>query len=542
VGELVHDLAKGADLIETHISWVLLGRTTVLKLKKPVNLGFLDFSSLEKRRLACESEVVLNQRLSDGVYQRVVAIERGAGGVHTVVDYPNGDRANELVDYAVKMRRLDDAGRADKMLANGLLTKLNMEQIAARLARFHATAARSTTIDEFGTVAAIVRNVEENFDQTRHLARQYISQAEEDEIERRQLGFLAAHGDLFAGRVRDGKVCDGHGDLRLEHVYFRRADVGGPSQTAATETDAIDVIDCIEFNERFRFGDACADLAFLTMDLRHSGRGDLAEDLLAEYAKETSDYDLYALVDFYESYRAYVRAKVASFLAADESASVPARGSAERTARSYYLQALSFEHEPLRQPVMVAVGGLIASGKSTTSQTLAALLHCPVVSSDRTRKFLLGAGAERKFSATAFSGPYSNQFTAQVYTEVLRRGSAVLASGRSVVVDATFRSANRRNDLSQLAAKHQVPLLFVECQVPRETALTRLRERAKAASVSDGRQEIYDEFADSWEPLASHERFPWIAVDTTRPNQVTESQLREALGTLRSVRGGLDEA
>jgi hypothetical protein len=507
MGDLKSDLSRDHELIETHISWVFRGADTVLKVKKPVNLGFLDFSTREARRLACEQEVLLNRRLSHGVYRGVVPITLGPDGIHRVAG------AGEVVDHAVRMARLDDADRADLRLREGRLSRSDLQRIARRLAGFHHGAERSARIDAFGAVERIRDNVLENFEQARALSTRFIEPQQEREIERTQLDFLERQQPLFRQRVRDGRIRDGHGDLRLEHIYL--------------SNERLDIIDCIEFNERFRYADVCADLAFLAMDLVHQGRSDYAEDLLAAYAQCRGDYDLYALVDFYEGYRAYVRAKVASILANDESAGAAARQAAERGARSYYLHALSAQRAPLTQPLLVAVGGLIASGKSFTSERLAELLHCAAVDADRTRKHLAGVAFEDKLPGDAFAGAYTPEFSARVYAEVLRRAGVVLQSGRPVIVDASFRSAADRLAARELARRCRVPFRFIECSVPREVAMERLRERAKSRSVSDGRAEIYDDFAARWEPVTELTADEWLQLDTGTGSAVFNAALRD---------------
>ncbi len=509
MSDLIKDLERGRELIETHISWVFLEPDDVYKVKKPVNLGFLDFSTLDRRRAACEREVRLNRRLSDGVYHGLLPVTQHPGG-----DFELGG-TNPIVDFAVHMRRLRDEARSDNLLNHGTLRRSQVQAVARRLAHFHERAARSPEIDSFGSCDAIRRNVVENFDQTRELYAEYISGEQEREIEATQLSFLNDNPDLFEQRIRQGRIRDGHGDLRLEHIYI--------------EGEQIDIIDCIEFNDRFRYADVCADVAFLAMDLCHHERTDLAEDLLATYAQASGDYDLYALVDFYEGYRAYVRAKVASFLASDESASPKARAAAHRKARSYYLHALSAQRKPIAPPQLIAVGGLIASGKSHTSQRVSAMLHCAVVDTDRTRKELWGVGAQDALEEAAFSGAYSKEFSEEVYVEVMRRARVVIDSGRSVVVDATFRSEAHRTRLRDLAESLAVPFRFVECTAPKEVALLRLERRAMGPSISDGRIEIYEEFARSWEPVNQLGEGEWLCLDTTAGNPAIEAALREFL-------------
>ncbi|HEX2677343.1 MAG TPA: phosphotransferase, partial [Polyangiales bacterium] len=367
---LVEDLrAQLGELRETHISWVFLGETRVLKVKKPVDFGFLDFRTLAARKVACDAELLLNRRLAPDVYLQVLPIHRDATGVHRI------GGTGELVDWAVEMQRLPDEDGCDRRLAAGRLTRAQLVAVGERLAHFHAQARSDANTERFGAPETILGNVRENFEQTQDSAPMHLSSAQLKDLQSYQLRFLEAQRERLERRVAMHRVRDGHGDLRLEHVYIG-------------DDGVIRVIDCIEFNERFRYADVCADLAFLTMDLRWHERADLAETLLAAYARESNDFDLYRLVDFYESYRAYVRAKVESFVERDASASQATRERAAAQARKHYLLALASARPALQVPFLCAVGGLIASGKSTLAEQLGAELCVPIVDADRTRKHL----------------------------------------------------------------------------------------------------------------------------------------------------------
>jgi aminoglycoside phosphotransferase family enzyme/predicted kinase len=506
--------AADVELVETHISWVFLTGSHVYKVKKPVDLGFLDFRSVDQRRAACEAEVRLNARLAPDVYLGVVPVRRTAAGVHSVGGDPN---EGDIVDWAVRMVRLADADRADNLLAAGRLRGEDIDGIAEHLARFHAAARSDGEVARFGTVSAIEQSVRENFVQTRGDVLDHVRPAEADEIERRQLGFLRDCAPLFDSRIRSGRVRDAHGDLRLEHVYL-----DGQRTT---------VIDCIEFSDRFRFVDVCADIAFLSMDLAWHGRVDLAERLLAKYARSANDYDLYALVDFYEGYRAYVRAKVSMLLAADESANEALRRGASRDARRYLLLALSAGRSALVAPALVCVGGLIASGKSTIAENLADDLGAPIVDADRTRKHMLGVAPAFHVDAAAWNGAYDPKFTELVYAEVLRRAGVVLSSGRPVLVDASFRSRSMRDQARRLAASHRVPFWFVECRADPSVCKARLVHRERESGVSDARIALFDEFRTHFEApeeLAEGERF---VLDTAQPLEASLAVVRAKLQT-----------
>jgi aminoglycoside phosphotransferase family enzyme/predicted kinase len=504
-------LLVGCDeLRQTHISWVFMHPEHVLKVKKPVSLGFLDFRTLAARQAACEAELQLNRRLAPSVYLRVVPIHRDAQGMHHV----NGE--GELVDFGVLMRRLPDADAADQRLRANRLTRQQLVSLAERLASFHRDAALGEHTARFGDPSLILANVRENFEQTRISAPQHLSSSEIAEIERYQLGFLDAHKGLFAERIAQGCVRDGHGDLRLEHVYLG-------------DDGSLEVIDCIEFNERFRYADVCADLAFLSMDLVWHERSDLAETLLAAYARSANDFQLYRLVDFYESYRAYVRGKVESIVEYDETQPPSVRQRAAAQARKHYLLSLACAREPVQAPVLCAVGGMIAAGKSTLSDALGAELSVPVVDADRTRKHLASAAPTTRLGSAAFSGAYAPEASARVYSELLTRADAVLSSKRTVIVDASFRSAAERGRMRELAQRHGVAFVFVECRAPVAVCEERLRRRALGPSVSDAGPELLPHFMASYEAVSELPAAEHLALDGTQPLAENLGRVRERL-------------
>lgn len=531
VGGLREDLAaESEDVRETLISWVFRHADSVYKIKKPVELGFLDFRTLEDRKAACEAEIRLNARLAPDVYRGLRPVVRDSDGHHRVATVDDLRPDEQVVDWAVHMRRLPDRARADVLLSRGELEVADIDRMVRAIARLHAESPTDDEIAEFGTPARIERNVRENFEQTGDAIRDFLSEEEARSIERWQLDFLRDHSTLFQARIDRGRIRDGHGDLRLEHFYLEAPTQEGEAREDP-ERSEVRVIDCIEFNERFRYADVCADLAFLSMDLAWHGRVDLAERALATYAHETSDFDLFPLVDFYESYRAYVRGKVATLLAADEGALAEARENARREARRYFLLALAMGRPALLPPFVVAIGGILASGKSTLADRLGAVLGAPVVNTDRIRKHMLGARPTDKLYESSWTGAYDPRITQAVYAEVHRCADAVIRSGRPVILDASFRSAASRADARALADKHQIPFRFVECRADPDLCRARLRERALNDSVSDGRLEIFDEFLAKWEAVDELSEDELLIVDTSRPLDETVRFLRDRLPT-----------
>jgi len=509
---------------DTHISAVYLAGPDVYKVKKAVDFGFLDFSTPEKRLAACQAEVTLNSRLSPDVYRGVVPIVRGAEGTHRIGGEA-GSAACESVEHAVHMRRLPDEERADVLLERGALGPAEVDRIATTIAGFHATCRADAETARFGSADAIRVNVTENFAQTRAVLDHYLTEAEALKIEDFQLGALRDKADVLAARVAGGAVRDGHGDLRLEHAYLTG--------------ERVTILDCIEFNDRFRYADVACDLAFLSMDLAYHRRVDLAEHLLAAYARESNDFDLYAVVDFYESYRAYVRAKIATFLAESESAPHDLRERARDDARRYFLLALSAARPSAMRPAVVAVGGIIAAGKSTLAGWIAAQLGAPVVEADRTRKHMIGVAATTRVNDGAWAGAYDKGFTEKVYAELMRRAGVVLASGRPVILDASFRSASLRLAAQSLARAHGVPFFFVECSAPAEVCKARLAEReARRDTVSDGRLAIFDDFVRDWQSVSELPAEEHIRVDTSCDPEETHEKVKARVATWPAGLGG----
>ena len=512
MGTLVHELGSpgawpdprptNVEHIETHISHVFLGDSDVYKLKKTVDFGFLDFTTLDQRRTACEAEVRLNRRLTEDVYCGVVPVTRNRDDGHAF------GGAGRVVDYAVHMRRLLDDVRADNLLSRKQLTFETVARIASRLTAFHGDCERNVAIEVFGQPPAIEQNIRENFQQTRRTRDAVIFRAMGNNIEQWQIAFLKTHHSTFSDRVDDGHIRDGHGDLRLEHIYL-------------PDDGEVQIIDCIEFNERFRCADVAADIAFLSMDLRLHGQEALAEHLLSCCARESDDYGLYGVVDFYESYRAYVRAKVDSFVAFDPTVAAPLRAQKLRSARRHYLLAYSKSRPSLLEPCVVAVGGLIASGKSTAAVELAHRLGgYPVVSSDRIRKRLAGVKPQTPLRDEAWQGHYAPAATDEVYRQLLNDARSVVMSGRPVVLDASFSTRAHRDRARELAGELQVPFHLVECSVPRQAALRRLADRESRPSVSDGRRGIYDAFARRYEPPDETEEPDLARVATLRLDEM----------------------
>jgi aminoglycoside phosphotransferase family enzyme len=301
------------ELVQTHISFVFLTRNFVYKVKKAVNLGFLDFTTLEKRRFFCEKELELNKRLCGDMYLEVVPINQSK----SIRIKGKG----ETVEYAVKMKRMPQEMMMSKLLEENKVGNKLVDRIAKIIADFHAKAETSKRISEFGSLAMIETNWKENFQQTEEFIGKTTSSEEFKLIQGRINEFMKSNTALFENRIREGRIRDCHGDIHSGNIFV---------------TDKVYIFDAIEFNERFRYSDAAADIAFLAMDLDFKGRRDLSEFFVKRYVKYSGDKELIALLPFYKCYRAYVRGKVAGFKLKDPNINDKEKNEAKKEAKAYF--------------------------------------------------------------------------------------------------------------------------------------------------------------------------------------------------------------
>lgn len=314
------DPPQRVELCQTQMSYVFLADDFVYKIKKPVDFGFLDYTTLENRRFYCQKEIELNRRLCPDTYLGVVPVTSDKGRIRI-----GGEGVTE--EYAVKMRRLPYAAMMDVLLAADRVTPEMLGGVAATLAEFHKKAATGGDINTFGGMAAITRNARENFTQTEKYIGTTLSPETYQRIKAYTDGFIKARAALFQKRVAEGRIRDCHGDLHAAHICFHHG---------------ICIYDCIEFNERFRYCDVASEVAFLAMDLDHYGRADLSDGFVAAYVEKSGDGELRQLLNFYKCYRAYVRGKVACFQYDDPYISDGEREKVLTTARSYFELAESY--------------------------------------------------------------------------------------------------------------------------------------------------------------------------------------------------------
>jgi aminoglycoside phosphotransferase family enzyme/predicted kinase len=474
------DAADGAEDVQTHISHVFLTRSRVYKFRKAVAFPFLSFATREERNLDCLREIALNRRLAPDVYLGVAAVRRiqerwEIGPVREELAPPGKD--GRPPEHCVVMRRLPDGGDALSLLEGNGLSPRRIDAIARRVARFHEShrLGRPAPFTPAEWVAVSERPVLENL--------RIIQETDPDgplagraaRVETESRALLAAREGVFEERRRRGLAVDGHGDLQLSHAWFE-GDEGDPL-----------IIDCTEFSEGLRRIDAASDVAFFAMDLRYRGRNDLAERFLAGYARECDDYGLYRLVDFYESYRAAVRSKVALLASRDSEIAPSQREGAARSAEAHLALAETCLRERPRG-ALILLCGTVGSGKSTVATVLAEHLSGVIASSDRTRKRLRGLAPTERGAGSdePRSGIYDEETSDRVYAGLADRALPVVESGRTAILDASFAQAKRRTRLREWAEKRGLTTLLVEVRCSPEVAVARLaRREAKGGDTSD---------------------------------------------------------
>jgi uncharacterized protein len=496
---------RSIELLQTQMSFVLIAGGFVYKIKKPVNLGYLDYSTIDKREYYCRRELELNKRLCPGAYLDVVTISRS--GNEFVLG--NGD---EIVDFAVKMRNLPQNRMLSILLQRNEVSLEAMERIARRVADFHARAETNAIISDFGSIASIRTNTEENFEQTREAVGRTLSQTKYQRIMEYTRQFVTGNAAIFEGRVNGGRIRDCHGDMHAAHVCI---------------TDGICIYDCIEFNERFRYGDVASEIAFLAMDLDHYGRGDLSSCLVDSYVRESDDRDMMKLVPFYKCYRAYVRGKVEGFKLKDAYLSQKEKDSAVETAAGYFDLA-GFYARP--RPALFVTVGVTGTGKSTMSYALARHTGAIVLSSDVIRKGLADIPVtEHRFDVFG-SGIYTQEFSRRTYDRMFALAADYLASGRSVVLDATFIRKADRVRAADVAIRHDADLLVMECRLSDESIRQWLARRSRTGSASDGREEILEPQMRAFEPVDELPERQYISLDMAQPVGRRIEQVLNRLG------------
>lgn len=483
------------ELIETHISYVLLTGIYAYKFKKPVDLGFLDFSTLEKRRFFCHEELRLNKRLAASVYDAVVTITGS-------VDDPHIDGTGPVIDFAVRMRQFPPADRLDRVCERGELTATHIDQLADDLAVFHCQTPVADHNSIHGTAATISARVEQNFEQ---IAQHSDVPSSEHILKALKAWVKIKQTELqedMAIRHSEGWIRECHGDLHLANC--------------ALIDGQVVIFDALEFAEDLRWIDPLSEIAFLYMDLDQRGQKHLARRFLNRYLENANDYQSLNLLPYYLVYRAMVRAKVAAIESHQHRSDATRRNQANAQLSDYLDRAMSYSYAP-EPPLLILLHGLSGSGKSRLARKLVETLGAICIRSDVERKRLLGIDPLASTRSGLADGAYSAETTEKVYQRLFAMTYPVLDAGFPVLIDATFLHQSQRIPFQRLAQVISSPFIILSLQAPdiilRNRIITRNQHEQDA---SEATLAVLDHQLEKAEPLTAEEAKHAIIIDSTK--------------------------
>jgi aminoglycoside phosphotransferase family enzyme len=489
------------EIAETHISWILLAGAHAYKFKKPVDFGFVDFTTLARRRRYCQEELRRNQPFAAELYEAVIAV---CGEPAHPVLREDGREDGNAFEYGVRMHRFDDADRLDHRLAAGRVTRAAMDDFARRLALFHADASRVDPQSEWGTPEAVMAPARENVRQIRAVLEQQPDAAHRltPRLERVSDWTEAAGerlGPAFRQRRADGFVRECHGDLHLGNLVWYG--------------EHVIAFDCIEFNPAFYWIDTINELAFLVMDVADRGHPDLARAILNRYLEWSGDYGGVAVLDFYRVYRAMVRAKVSGLRALQLQGADAAAAVAET---ADYLD-LAERTLAQRNTWLALTHGLSGSGKSRVSGQLVETGDAIRLRSDVERKRLYGLTPEDRSDSGVAAGIYTPEAGERTYATLLDKARRILDAGWPVVIDAAFLTRAQREPFLSLARERGIPGVVLDITAPEPVLRDRVRARARRCDdASEADEAVLERQIGLHEPVTGREADRVVTIDTTR--------------------------
>lgn len=482
-----HPVNQPVQLLQTHVSFVLLAGDYAYKVKKTVNFGFLDFSTLEKRQHFCQSELRMNRRSAPDIYLEVLPITQ------TGEKYQLGGSGSP-VEYALKMLQFPQDALLINRFEAGKLDQTQMQELGQVVAEFHSQTITNNYILKFGEVAQIRQAFDENYSQTEKYIGGPQTQEQFDQTKAYTDNFFAEEASLFQERIDRGKVRECHGDLHLRNI--------------ALIDGKIVLFDCIEFNEAFRFVDTIYDVAFAVMDIEARGRKDLANAFLNTYIEQTGDWLGLQLLPLYLSRQAYVRAKVTSFLLDDPGVPAEEKAKAEKAAADYY--KLAWEYTQPGEGKLFVMSGVSGSGKSTTARILAQKIGAIQLRSDAVRKHLAGIGLNERGGNEI----YTPEMSQKTYGRLLELGIMLAKRGFPVILDAKYDRQQLRASAIAAAKEHGFPLTILHCTAPEAVLRQWLNQRS--GDISDATADLLASQLAAAEPFTEAEQ-PYVKViDTTQ--------------------------
>ena len=498
---------KDFRVLETHISWVILTGDYAYKIKKPMDFGFLNFSTLDRRKHFCEEELRLNKRLADALYLEVLPITGSA-------DAPSLGGNGEPFEYAIKMRQFDQDGLFDKQQERGQLNIDDLTSLARQVAQFHDKLPPIADDKPLGTPDAVFAGMQENFDQVRPMIDDPELLTQLDNLEAWTKATFELCQPLIEKRRADGYVRECHGDLHLANITVHEGKVT--------------VFDCIEFSEPFRFIDVINDLAFLLMDLESRGETRMANRVLNHYLEYRGDFEALPLLTLYKAYRAMVRGKIALFTMGNPGLSDAEKDGLMQTYRNYAQLAEDYSSFP--NPYLLAMTGLSASGKSVISADMAAELGLVRLRSDVERKRLYGLGPTDSSKSGVGENLYTEEANQKTYERLANLARDLLLGGLPVIVDAACLKRWERDLLTDVAENLGLPFALIHCEAPEAKRREWIRERD--GDASEATEELL-EAQESWfEPLTDQEKTHTVHLHTDQDHlaEAVADRIRQHFG------------
>jgi aminoglycoside phosphotransferase family enzyme/predicted kinase len=491
---------KNVRVIQTHISYVVLTGEYVYKIKKPVNFGFLDFSTLEKRKKFCEEELKLNKRLCPEIYLDVVPFTRKNDGIEI-------NRSGKVIEYAVKMKEFPQEAILNKLLEKNKIDEKTIDKIVNILVEFYRSSKNSGEINYFGTVKAMKNNTDENFEQTKDFINLTITKEIFYFIKKITNDFLNLNKNIFDNRINNGFIRDCHGDLHSGNIVLL--------------DNKICIFDCIEFNQRFRYCDVASDIAFLSMDLDFLGQPYLSSYLIEKYVEKSKDENIFNVLNFYKCYRAYVRGKVTSFRLNNLNIDKKEKEKTINLAKKYFALALyysnlfSIKNKKDVKPILFITTGLTGTGKTTVARKFAVDYNAKIISSDNIRKEFSGIDKYERHYDAYNTGLYSPKKMRETYDKIFEKAEIFLKNQKNIVLDATFKTEELRNIARNISKKNNACFVILYCNCPKEIVKKYLDSRMNKKSISDGRWEIYIKQKDSFEKPVTND---FVEIDVSKNN------------------------
>jgi len=487
--EIFDHAVDNIQLIETHISWVILTGRYVYKLKKPLNLGFLDFSTLDKRRFYCEEEVRLNRRLAPTIYLSVVVF-------HGTVENPSLSGNNEILEYAVKMKQFPQDAQMDRMLQQGELNPHQIDELAKLIAQFHQQIETADDKSHYGDLQHVYSPVEENFKQIRERKVDVKYYQTLIELERWSKSTYHDLSSILVQRKQDGFIRECHGDMHLRNLAWYQ------NQPIA--------FDCLEFNANLRWIDVISEVAFLIMDLHDKKQYHLAQRFLNTYLQATGDYSGLEVLRYYLVYRALVRAKVNAIRLHQEGLTPEEKVNVEKEFEGYLQLAKTYTQKLV--PQLIITRGMSASGKSTLTQPILERLGAIRIRSDMERKRLFNIEDNKHAEDGIGHGIYSTKASQQTYQRLYELANVVIDAGYSVIVDAVFLNVEQRKPFERLSMEKGIPYNILEFFASEKTLRNRIIKRE--LDISDADLSVLEDQLKKWKPLEQDECKFHIEVNT----------------------------